>query len=459
MAQLKNRLSTHCDETQRVIAPLYLTGYVRDEMKQGPTMKTLSRFLMTAVSAAAISGAAYAQTPTRQAQPVSANAHGIAAVVNSDIITTHDLRQRVLFMLATTGVQRDEASLQRVQAQAMRNLIDEHLQMQEAEKFEQTIRDEEVNRSVARLIGRNGLDPEEVVARLAATGVSIETLRDQVRSEIAWQRIVNGLFGQRIRISDTVIDETLARITANSSEPSYNIAEIYIEATPDIGGQDGAMEGARALIGQLEQGAPFPLLAQQFSSAPSAASGGQIGWVQDGDIRPEIGAVLDQLGDGEVSNPIAVPGGVYLVALLDKRISETDTLYRLRQISAEGETLEDASALLQSVRANITDCDSVRDAIDDVDGLATADMGSLKASEMNDVIRSAIENTDVNEISAPIERPNGATSIMVCKRETTGSGIPTRDEIENRLMDTQLAQASRRHLRDLRRKATISVRS
>ena len=58
--------------------------------------------------------------------------HGIAAVVNSDIVTTHDLRQRVMFMLATTGVERDEASLQRVQRQALQNLVDEHLQMQEA---------------------------------------------------------------------------------------------------------------------------------------------------------------------------------------------------------------------------------------------------------------------------------------------------------------------------------------
>lgn len=208
---------------------------------------------------AGTSFSALAQTPS----------HGIAAVVNSDIVTTHDLRQRVLFMLATTGVQRDEASIARVQAQALRNLVDEHLQMQEAEKYEQTIADEEVNQSVARLIGRNGLDPNEVVGRLAQAGVSIETLRDQVRSEIAWQRIVNGLYGSRIRISDAQIDETLNRLTANADKPSFRVAEIYIEATPEIGGMEGALQGAQAMIQQLGDGAPFPLLAQQFSSSPS----------------------------------------------------------------------------------------------------------------------------------------------------------------------------------------------
>jgi len=170
--------------------------------------------------------------------------HGIAAVVNNDIVTTHDLRQRTLFMIATTGVKRDEESISRAQQQALRNLVDEHIQLQESDKYDQSISDEEINQSVARLIGRNGIDPNEIVGRLAEVGVSIETLRDQVRSEIAWQRIINGLYGSRVRISDAQINETLKRLTANASKPNYRVAEIFIEATPEIGGMPGAMQGA-----------------------------------------------------------------------------------------------------------------------------------------------------------------------------------------------------------------------
>jgi len=117
---------------------------------------------------------------TSQSAHAQASQHGIAAVVNSDIITTHDLRQRVLFMLATTGAERTEESLSRLQRQAMRNLIDEHLQMQEAEKYEQSIADEEVNQSVGRLIGRNGLDPNEVIGRISRVSALLKfTLRRQ----------------------------------------------------------------------------------------------------------------------------------------------------------------------------------------------------------------------------------------------------------------------------------------
>jgi len=302
--------------------------------------------------------------------------HGIAAVVNSDIVTIHDLRQRVLFMLATTGAERDEASVQRLQRQALRNLVDEHLQMQEAGTYEVEIADEEVNASVG--------------------------------SEIAWQRIVNGLYGSRIRISDAQIDETLNQITANASKPNYRVAEIYIEATPDIGGMEGALEGANAMIQQVQSGAPFPLLAQQFSSAASAARGGDVGWVREGELRPEIDNVIKEMEPGSVSKPIQVPGGYYVVAMVEKKISEADTLYSLKQVTVK--------------------------------------------------IVEALERTDVGGLSDPFERPDGATSIMVCKRQTTGSDIPTRDQIEDRLLDQQLAQASKRALRDLRRQATLVVR-
>ncbi len=388
-------------------------------------------------------------------------AHGITAVVNDDIVTTHDLRQRVLFMLATTGVERTEESLTRIQAQALRNLIDEKIQLQESEKYEQNISQEEIDRSVARLIGRNGLDPQEVVQRLAATGISINTLRDQVKSDIAWQRIVNGLYGSRIRISDAQIDETLNRLIANASKPSYRVAEIYIEASPDIGGMDGAMEGAKAMLTQLREGAPFPLLAQQFSSSPTAAKGGDLGWVREGELRPEINDVMIGLKKGELAEPIQVPGGVYVIALLDTQMNEAQTVYKLKQLSVKADTdseKEAAKAKLNSARGVITSCSSIEEDIKKVDGVTQTDMGELNEADMSDAVIARLSPVEKGGLTAPMETPSGVSSILVCDRTLTGSNIPTRDEVENRLMDQQLAQASKRHLRDLRRKASIVVR-
>ena len=410
--------------------------------------------IMRLLTKLAITTALLATTVPAHAQSAP---HGIAAVVNSDIVTIHDLRQRVLFMMATTGAERDEATIQRLQRQALSNLINEHLQMQESEKYEQTISDEQVNQRLSQLLSRNGADPNKLVADLAAGGVSIETLRDQIRSEIAWQRIVNGLYGSRIRISDAQIDETLNQITANASKPNYRIAEIYIEASPEIGGIEGAMEGANAMIAQVKNGAPFQLLAQQFSSAASAARGGDVGWVREGEQRPEIDAAIKAMEVGSVSAPIQVPGGVYVIALIEKRVSESDTLYKLKQVTVEDET-EAAKSRLTALRGDLQSCETLEADVKAIEGVEAADMGEIKSSDLTDEIVAALERTDIGGLSDPFDRPNGATSIMVCKRETTGTDIPTRDQIEDRLLDQQLAQASKRALRNLRREATLVVR-
>lgn len=387
---------------------------------------------------------------------------GIAAVVNEDIITSYDLRQRVLFILATTGVERTEDSLRRVQSQALRNLIDESLQLQESRKFDQTIREEEVNRNVAELISRNGLSPEEVSQRLAEVGVSLGTLQNQVRADIAWQRIIGGLFGSRIRISDAQIDETYRRLTANADKPSYRVAEIYIEATPEIGGKEGALQGAQAMIEQATQGAPFQLLAQQFSSSPSAARGGDVGWVNEGELRPEIDEVIKTMEKGTLSDPLSVPGGVYVIALVDKRISNPDNLYKLQQIRSDIREddggFEAAKTRVAQALTAVTSCDTLNSVLNDFDNVENLDMGELKETEMNELILGALSGLEAGQGSAPIEGPGAAVSFFICEKSLTGENIPTRTQIEDRLTSQQTAQASKRHLRDLRRDAAISIR-
>jgi len=117
-----------------------------------------------------------------------------------------------------------------------------------------------------------------------------------------------------------------------------------------------------------------------------------------------------------------------------------------------------AKSKLIALKDTLTSCDTLKDDIEAIEGVEQADMGEIKSSDLTDEVLAVLSSTDVGTLGDPIERPGGAVSIMVCSREASGSDIPTRDAIENRLMDQQLAQASKRHLRDLRRSATVVVR-
>ena len=62
----------------------------------------------------------------------------------------------------------------------------------------------------------------------------------------------------------------------------------------------------------------FEVLAEKFSIAPEAKSGGRMGWYEKGDLPPEMEDVVFSLSPGEVSQVVKTPMG-YHIFRLDKR--------------------------------------------------------------------------------------------------------------------------------------------
>ena len=63
---------------------------------------------------------------------------------------------------------------------------------------------------------------------------------------------------------------------------------------------------AQQLLQQLRKGASFPALARQFSEAASAARGGDLGWIQEGQLLEELDAALAQMRLGTLSPSIFI---------------------------------------------------------------------------------------------------------------------------------------------------------
>lgn len=84
---------------------------------------------------------------------------------------------------------------------------------------------------------------------------------------------------------------------------------------------------AQAALNRIKKGEPFDRVAKSVSLAPNKVQGGAVGWVQTGQVPPQISAVLVNLAKGQVSQaPIQLEQGWYLVKLEDKRSSKPPTL-------------------------------------------------------------------------------------------------------------------------------------
>lgn len=381
---------------------------------------------------------------------------GVAAIVNDDVISTYDVRQRATLLLASSGIQASPEAQQRARAQAMRDLIDERLQMQEASHYNVTVTDAQINSTLGDIARQNNTTPDALIQQLTGVGVNPATLRAQIRADIAWRRLVGGRYGSRVRISDVEIRDAEARITQSSARSQYLVSEIFLAAESEAEFTD-AQSGAERLLQEMQRGAPFPLVARQFSAAPSAAAGGDLGWINAGEVRPELQPVLDRLQAGQVSTPIRTPDGIYIVALRDRREGRpatTATRLGLRQVSAPVAQ----RSQLDRARRRISDCARLADSLNGVSGVEVTDLGQTAESDLSDAVRAQVNGVPQGQATALTTTGDRVSMIVVCLRETSAEGVPSHAEIENRLYEQELAMLSQRYLRDLRREATIITR-
>ncbi|WP_084545229.1 peptidylprolyl isomerase [Derxia gummosa] len=89
---------------------------------------------------------------------------------------------------------------------------------------------------------------------------------------------------------------------------------------------DGTLSDAEAekrladLRTRIEAGASdFAEMAKRYSRDGSAAQGGDLGWLYQGDTVPEFEGVMNQLQPGQISPPIQSPFGWHLIQVLERR--------------------------------------------------------------------------------------------------------------------------------------------
>ena len=397
-----------------------------------------------------------AVAPSAAAQQVE----GIAAVVNDDPITTLDVRNRMRLIISSAGVQPDQELLEQIQDQAIRALIEETLQLQQAAEFDLEVDEAEVDAALQDAAARNGATVEDVLNDLRGNGIDPETLRQQLRAEIAWQIMVSGRYRSRIAISDQQIETALERQAQAAAQEQFNLAEIQIDIRSS-GGEAEANQRLQTVYAAFQEGVPFPQVAQQFSDAPSAARGGMTGWSPASALIEPVREVVRQLEPGQLSTPIRVPGGFQIVALVDRREGQVVEQLDLVQVTlpaSRAGALDDPRAALEAAADGLQSCEVVEPRFADIEGVIVTDLGALSANALIPQIRQALSGLEPVSATGALDTAAGIQLFVLCGRELTGPGVPSREEVEQQLISQQLSLLARRWLRDLRRDATVEIR-
>jgi peptidyl-prolyl cis-trans isomerase SurA len=408
-----------------------------------------------------------------QAQDQPALREGVVAIVNDNIISSYDVAQRIRFIIATSGIQVTEQNKPQLEQEAVNELIDERLEIQEVHRAEKdqakqgtttqiVATDAEVDERIGEIAQANfHMGAQQFLDALTSAGIDKSTLREQIRAQISWERWIGGRYGgSRMKISPAQIDSAIAEREAAAAQPQFLLGLIYIDANT-AGGMPNAEAGAAQLVTQLQQGAPFAQVARQFSNDSTAATGGDAGWLTANQLAPEVRPVVDQLRPGELSKPIPTSNGVYIILMRDKHAGASSELVTLKQVAvsltadASAADVADAQAKLIKLKSDLKGCDGLEARAARVPGVVAGDLGEADVKDLKAEFRDAALKLAVGQVSDPIRTDAGLHLLAVCGRRQAGVDIPSADEVENRLREDELSLISKRQLRDLRNSATI----
>jgi peptidyl-prolyl cis-trans isomerase SurA len=383
-----------------------------------------------------------------------------AIVVNDAVISELELVMRMRLTMISAGLRENEETRLRIQPQVIRALVDEMIQSQEASRLGIVVDEAQVDETLARIAGNNNLQPEQLAQALVQSGILPDYLKDQIRAQLLWQQVVARRLRPQVQIAPEEIDEAVARLEATRNQPQRLLAEIFL-GIDNVTEEGPIREQANQIYEDLQKGANFPALARQFSQSASAANGGDLGWVEPGQLPTELETAIAGLRPGQLSQPIETVNGIYLILVREQRTApENEVTVMLKQVffpvrERTRDALERAAGKAVEAAAAITTCADVAGVAERMQSPGTVDLGTLNLADLPANLRQMVTTLPINQASPPIEVPGGVSTVVVCDRQDGGIN---RAKVEERLVRDKLEVLARRLMRDLRRAANVEIR-
>jgi peptidyl-prolyl cis-trans isomerase SurA len=276
----------------------------------------------------------------------------IVAIVNNDVVMASELHQqmgRLQFELRQRKMELPPQDI--LQKQALERLILLKIQLQLAKETGIQIEDDMLNRAISNIAAENKISLEQFHAVLEREGYDFGRFREDIRDEIAIARLRQKQVDNLIHVTDREIDSFLAT-QSHQGQSGGDVHVIqqtharHVLITPnELTPAEEAQERLRKLKVRIESGENFAELARAHSvDKGTAAKGGDLGWVNPGDLVPKFEEIMNQLKPGEISPPFETDFGWHIVQVLERRnhdstneVNRTQAREAIRQRKLEEE--------------------------------------------------------------------------------------------------------------------------
>ena len=265
-------------------------------------------------------------------------ANGIVAVAEDKIITVADVSREITPLLP--GLQREgirneaeyNAKIEALQDSVIQDLIDRVLIIKEFKKDEKKhIPDAIVEAEISRMQSEQfDNDRSKFLAYLRSRGTTLREFRREQEEEIIYRYMQ----GQQRKSQSVISPVKIETFYNENKDRFYREDEVHlrlIQLSRVEGDTDATLTAqANDILAKMKAGKTFEDLAKEFSKDQRKSKGGDWGWLKRSDFKKEFSDPAFALKKGEVSQPVVLPEGCFLLFAEDRKYAGIQPIDEVR---------------------------------------------------------------------------------------------------------------------------------
>ncbi len=250
----------------------------------------------------------------------AATINKFVAVVNDEVITQQDVDQllSVLYAQYSQEYKGDELlqKMEQVKKDILNQIIEDKLVLSKAKELGIKITESEINERLD-YIKKSFSKEKEFYKTLETQGITVANLKDMYTDKIMMKKLVDYEVKSKISVLPSETSSYYEKHGGQFMEKvQYRVKNILIKAK-----DEAAFELARIemdnVYNKLKQGEDFDALAKQYSQGPNAEKGGDIGYIEKGQMLETLDKAIFKLKPGEFSEPVKSEIGYHIFKVED----------------------------------------------------------------------------------------------------------------------------------------------
>ncbi|MDG7055222.1 MAG: SurA N-terminal domain-containing protein [Wolbachia endosymbiont of Menacanthus eurysternus] len=358
----------------------------------------------------------------------------IIADVNGEPISNLDIEKRVNLINSLFHTQNGKE----LRLQILRQLIDEIIIINEAQRLNIKLSDEELNDAVVSFLTQNfKIKDDEIDQYIKEHDIDLDILKKQIKCQLLWGKIIEMRIVPFINISNKEVNDAKGQI----EKPDYLITfQEFI--VPSQGGENVyniAEDLAKKLRNSNNDFIPEPPIKMRKAT------------VNLNQLKGNLKSALEGLETGDIAGPVSLSEGYSIVKVIDKVQLDhalLESTLKLKQVVVKSSesSLDD----LKEQKVNCLNFDKLADNLK----LPNAKEFEIKMRDLNPDLQALFSKTEVNEI-VEFRENSTARLMMLCDIK---SNTADTEAIKQQIYQQKIMIQSNLLLDDMRKNAAVSYR-